>query len=56
MRTKEALAARKAEGQKLGRQEGFCPKLSVLHEKKEPRPGNDWGYAERIRTIKRLIH
>ena len=34
MRTKEALAARKAEGQKLGRQERFCPKLSVLHEKK----------------------
>jgi DNA invertase Pin-like site-specific DNA recombinase len=34
LRTKEALAARKAEGQKLGRQEGFCPKLSVLHEKK----------------------
>ena len=34
LRTKEALAARRAEGQKLGRQEGFCPKLSVLHEKK----------------------
>lgn len=35
MRTKEALAARKAEGKKLGRKEGFCPKRSVLIEKKE---------------------
>lgn len=32
MRTKEALAARKAEGQKLGRKEGYCPKYAVLVE------------------------
>jgi DNA invertase Pin-like site-specific DNA recombinase len=30
MRTREALAARKAEGRKLGRKHGFCPKRSVL--------------------------
>ena len=30
MRTKEALAARKAEGRKLGRKVGFCPKYAVL--------------------------
>ena len=34
MRTKEALAARRAEGKKLGRQEGFCPKMDVLLEHK----------------------
>ena len=33
MRTKEALAARRAEGKKLGRQEGFCPKMKILQEK-----------------------
>ena len=32
MRTKEALAARRAEGKKLGRQAGFCPKLKILQE------------------------
>lgn len=30
MRTKEALALRKAEGKQLGRKEGFCPKMEVL--------------------------
>ncbi len=34
MRTKEALAARRAEGKKLGRQVGFCPKMKVLTENK----------------------
>ena len=34
MRTKEALAARRAEGKKLGRQAGFCPKMDVLLENK----------------------
>lgn len=34
MRTKEALAARKAEGQKLGRREGFCPKYAILIQNK----------------------
>lgn len=34
MRTKEALAARRAEGKKLGRQEGYCPKMTVLQENK----------------------
>lgn len=29
-RTKEALAHRKAEGVKLGRREGFCPKMALL--------------------------
>ena len=32
MRTKEALAARRAEGKKLGRQAGFCPKMKILQE------------------------
>ena len=34
MRTKEALAVRKAEGKRLGRREGFCPKMSMLFENK----------------------
>ena len=34
MRTKEALAARKAEGKKLGRKKGFCPKMRILNENK----------------------
>ena len=32
MRTKEALAARKAEGKKLGRQKGHCPKKTLLKQ------------------------
>ena len=32
MRTKEALAARKAEGKPLGRQKGEAPKMKILHE------------------------
>ena len=32
MRTKEALAARKAEGKRLGRKVGFCPKMAILLE------------------------
>ena len=32
MRTKEALAARKAEGKPLGRQQGEAPKMKILHE------------------------
>ena len=30
MRTKEALALRKAEGKSLGRQQGYCPKMDFL--------------------------
>ena len=32
MRTKEALALRKAEGVQLGRRKGFCPKFRILSE------------------------
>ena len=32
MRTKEALAARKAEGKPLGRQKGEAPKMKILHD------------------------
>lgn len=35
MRTKEALAARKAEGKVLGRHKGNCPKVELLHRNKE---------------------
>lgn len=34
MRTKEALALRRAEGKTLGRQVGFRPKMAILKEKK----------------------
>ena len=34
MRTKEALAVRKASGVILGRKQGFCPKLSILISQK----------------------
>lgn len=33
LRTREALAARKAEGKKLGRKQGFCPKKKFLMDK-----------------------
>ena len=32
LRTKEALALRKAEGVQLGRRKGFCPKFRILSE------------------------
>ena len=32
MRTKEALALRKAEGKELGRKKGFCPKMMILYQ------------------------
>ena len=35
MRTKEALAVRKAAGVQLGRRPGQCPKIKVLHTKKD---------------------
>ena len=35
MRTKEALALRKAEGKQLGRKVGFCPKMEVLKNNEE---------------------
>ncbi len=35
IRTKEALAIRKAEGKKLGRPTGSCPQLNVLMQNKE---------------------
>ena len=35
MRTKEALALRKAEGKQLGRMHGYCPKMAVLENDKE---------------------
>ena len=35
MRTKEALAARKAEGKTLGRRKGHAPKKRILTEQKE---------------------
>ena len=35
IRTREALAVRKAEGKKLGRPQGSCPQLNVLIQNKE---------------------
>ena len=35
MRTKEALAARKAEGKTLGRRKGHAPKMRILSEKED---------------------
>lgn len=35
MRIKEALALRRAEGKKLGRKEGYCPKMSTLENHKD---------------------
>ena len=35
MRTKEALALRKAEGKKLGRRVGYCPKMEILNRNRD---------------------
>jgi DNA invertase Pin-like site-specific DNA recombinase len=35
LRTKEALAARRAEGVKLGRRKGSSPKLAIMRENKD---------------------
>ena len=35
LRTKEALALRKAEGKQLGRKHGFCPKMEILINNEE---------------------